>query len=269
MQIRCPKCGQAIPGADIDLTARAAVCRPCGEIVAFSLPETPAPPAKLYKPADLRWAEESSPGRFEVTVVPPRTRGAFLAVFAAVWNVVIWVVIGTMIAHGHASQLPFLSVHFAMGLVIAFLAAAALLNRSRMVLDGRQLTVTRGPVWRSGAVRERTADIERLAVVEQSGSKAYWTRGSLMRGSSYGVSVLTRDGRSLGTHLSFEDRGQAEYAAGRMTQMLDDVRAAGTDGSPYRGVRVEASDQGAEGEAAEVAEETGETASARRGATAR
>ena len=189
--------------------------------------------------------------------------------FAAIWNGAIWAVMGTMIAHGQASQLPFLSVHFAMGLVIAFLAAAGLLNRSRLVLDGRGLAVTRGPVWRSGAVRERIADIEQFAVVEQSGLKAYWTRGSLLRGSSYGVSVLTRDGRSLGTHLSFVDRGQAEYAAGRMTQMLEDVRAAGTDGSPYRGVRVEASDPGAEGEAAEGPEETGDTARARRGATAR
>jgi len=54
-----------------------------------------------------------------------------------------------------------------------------------------------------------------------------------------------------------------------MKQMLEDVRAAGTDGSPYRGPRVEASVPGAETDVAEDPEETGETPSARPGATAR
>ena len=33
MQIHCPRCGVAVPGADINLASNLAVCRPCGEVI--------------------------------------------------------------------------------------------------------------------------------------------------------------------------------------------------------------------------------------------
>jgi hypothetical protein len=66
------------------------------------------------------------------------------------------------------------------------------------------------------------------------------------------------NGGSRTTPLAFCERTHAEYAAARLTQILEDVRAAGAGGTPYRGAMA------AEAGSAEQAVDTDETDDVRR-----
>ena len=78
MRVECPRCHEAIAGADVDLASHLAVCRPCGEVfpLAAALAERPtaalvAAPAAgaLYRPTDLSWSEVAQgAGAWRVTV---------------------------------------------------------------------------------------------------------------------------------------------------------------------------------------------------------
>jgi len=145
-----------------------------------------------------------------------------------------------MLLSGHFAPVAFMSLHMAAGLFIAYLAAVNLFNDTRVVVDAGGLSVCRGPVPQPGQVSERLADIQDFAVVERGGgSPQAWGGLGAQRRGGFGVSARTRDGRAISLRLSFPDRAQAEYAAARLGQMVDDVRALAAEGAPYRGVRVD------------------------------
>jgi hypothetical protein len=180
-----------------------------------------------------------------VVLTPSRWNGVLLGLFAAFWNAFLAFFLFLAFGAGRGSHGPppiFLSLHFAAGIFLAYSAVVALLNRTRITLDRDRLQIVRGPVPQRGNVHESTGEIERFAVEEEAmkprsmwnGDGSTWTRGS-----RFVVSIRTRDGRSRKTPLGFVDRGHAEYAAGRLAQLLEDIRAAGEGDTPYRGARVE------------------------------
>jgi hypothetical protein len=233
MQITCPKCGRPIPGIDIDLTTRAGVCRPCGEVVAFRLPAAEVV-TKLYKPQEMRWSEIGQSGFFSVLIKPVRWPGASLGLVAAFWNIVVWGIAITALLHGQAVVLPFMTLHLLAGLVLAYLTAVGLLNTTRIVIDPKRFAVVKGPIPQRGGLEEQTADIERFGLVEEVRGARWGTMGV----SAFSISAQTRDGRACKLRVPFADRAQAEYAATRLTQVVQDVRASEREGTPYRGVRV-------------------------------
>jgi hypothetical protein len=258
MRVNCPKCGQAIPGADINVFARTAVCRPCSEVFDLTLPNVDLSHAKLYKPDNLRWTELPSAGRVTVIVSsawPTRWQGVRMAMFAGPWNAfsgMIWVAIFT---HGALrAPIPLLLIAGLLGLagvVFIYLALANLFNRTRITVDRDRLDVVRAPLREVGELHRATSEVERFVVVEQA------------RGSSlpFVVMVQTRGGILHATRIAFTDRAHADYAADRLAQLVDDARTAAADRSTYRGVRVET--ESIDGEADAVAPEEPER-SARR-----
>jgi len=258
MQVLCPRCGQPIPGVDIDLTTQSAVCRPCGEITSlatlgtkatvalptFGPPQAgPAPPAfgveafgaapaGLYRPADLSWAEvNDSPGTWSVTITPPRAAAFGLLFFAVFWDgfLVFWYGAAASAKHAPLVMFLFPLLHVGAGVLITHSALCGLLNRMMVRLSGDVFEFRRGPIPQGGAVREPAMNI--------AGFEATQTRGAGVRSRgrqsqpTWGVHLLTRDRRSIPVKFGFLDPAHADYAAGRLSQMLEEAR----QGVTYRG----------------------------------
>ena len=102
MQLLCPQCGNAIAGADIDLSRGMGVCRPCGELVPFpstvpaQLPLTNAS-TSLYRPESLRFEERASDEAYEVTLPPNRLATLPLLFFTLFWDgfMIVWYAISS------------------------------------------------------------------------------------------------------------------------------------------------------------------------------
>jgi hypothetical protein len=239
MQIVCPRCGKVAAGNDIDLGQRLAVCRPCSEV--FPLPAalspfTPGPSEweerKLYRPVDLRWTERRDARGCEVVIRPRRAAAIAPAIFATFWNAIMLAVVVGIIVSGNFVVLPFLSLHIGAGLLVAYIAACGLFNRTHARIDRSAFTFARRPIPQRGKVDEPMPAIERFDIAPPAPAK----RGSM----AHDLMLLTRDGRAVRVHFGFDDPAAATYAAGRLNQLLEQARKLDLD--PYRGVRVAADD---------------------------
>jgi hypothetical protein len=259
MRVTCPKCGRAIPGGDIDLRGRAAVCRPCGEVVSFALPSDDGAPVKLYKPVDVRWTELPATGGVGYAIVVRQARwpGVLLAPFAVFWNGMV----ASFVLARHGPPPIFLGLHVAAGIYMAYSALVLLFNRTRVTLDRDRFRAIRGPIPQRGNVDQTTREIESFGVDEAAAKARFWTDpANWNRGALFEVTMHTRDARSCRTPLRFSDRSHAEYAAGRLAQMLEDVRTASDDATPYRGLRVEQGRDDGEGDTVESSDDSAQPA---------
>jgi hypothetical protein len=240
VQIRCPRCGNPIPGVDIDLTTQSAVCRPCGEVVGLALQAAPIVPAvdafstsavTLYRPTDLRWAElNDAPGESSVTITPPRAAALGLLFFALFWDgfLVFWYAIAASSKHPSLVMLLFPLLHVGAGLLITHAALCGLINRTTLRVGRDAFEFRRGPIPQGGAVREPTMNIAGFEVATlRGGAMQMRSRGQASR-PTWGVHLLTRDGRAVPVRLGFLDQAHASYAAARLSQMLGDAQQKAT-----------------------------------------
>jgi hypothetical protein len=222
MRIECPRCGQAIGGADVDLTSQMAVCRPCGELVSLAAALAAAsnaalvpvsPSGALFRPTDLSWREEQPvPGKWQVTIFPPR----ILAIPA---GLLLVVPLMTLLS-GSPSAVLF-------GAFVAYIALLVIVNRTTVALDRNAFAFFHGPIPQGAAVRE--------PIVNVVGFRAIQSPLNSFRGMSQGrwhVYLLTRDLRAIPIRFGFGAQSHAEYAAARLSQMLVDVQQSD---APYRG----------------------------------
>lgn len=236
MRVTCPQCGRAVEGRDIDLAARSAVCRPCGEL--FALPDVGGLAASrgaalfvggigpVPKPDDLQWEEESRGDATRAIVRRSKMLGCGLGAFALVWNGFLLVMYGAMLSAKHTPTfaLLFPILHVAAGVFVAWLALVALLNKTTIVVEGGTLRIARGPIFEGRDVVAAVHEINGFEVTE-----LYAGRGN--RGQpSLRVMLLTQDGRSRATGLVFGDAGHARYVAARLGELVK-----GRGGGPYRG----------------------------------
>jgi hypothetical protein len=245
MRVRCPKCGLFIPGNDIELSARAALCRPCGEVLL--LPNGDRLRAKLYKPDDLRWKEVRSATGVVITVSGAWWRtlghGLGLALFAAAFDTILALLVSSWITHPAMEWLIswvfFVAAFLAGGVFFTYRTLAVLLNRTRITLHRDHLRIVRTPIRERDDLQEATAEVEDFAVGEDGRTGPLKSRGVHASNAEYcfKVRVHTRDGTSHKTHLAFRDRMHAEYAADRLAQLVDDIRSTRDDATPYRGAR--------------------------------
>jgi hypothetical protein len=236
----CPRCGQAIAGADVDLASQMALCRPCGEIVPLgtTLAGEPsmaivaaASAGPLYRPTDMSWREErggeTSPDAWRVTVVPSRLAAVPLAVFALFWVGLLVCWLPLLLEPPPAVVLLFPLAHLALAARATFLALCALVNRTTVTVDRDRFAFARGPIRQMGDVTEPTMNIvgfEAVPTIVRSNATAARLR--------WGIHLLTRDGRAIPLRFGFADASHAKYAAARLTQILVDARRALL---PYRG----------------------------------
>jgi hypothetical protein len=240
VQVICPRCGQPIPGVDIDLATRSAVCRPCGEVVALAaqpalgIEPVGAAPMGLYRPTDLSWAEvNDSPGTWSVTITPPRAAAFGLLFFAIFWDgfLVFWYSMAVSSKNPPLVMLLFPLLHVGAGLFITHAALCGLVNRTTVRLGAGVFEFRRGPIPQGGAVREPTLNIAGFETAKVSGGSMQMKSKGRTSRPTWGVHVLTRDGRAIPVRLGFQDQTHADYAATRLSQMLSDAQQRVT----YRG----------------------------------
>lgn len=252
MQVTCPRCGRIVPGADIDLASRSAVCRPCSEVIAlpavapataaalavtpsFGIEPGPSTSASLYRPTDLSWAEApESGGGSEVVITPSRAAAFGLLFFALFWDgfLVFWYANVTSAKHVPLMAVLFPMLHVAVGAFVTYSALCGLFNRTYVRLGSDAFDFRRAPIPQRGAVTEPTMNIAGFEVARvRGGAMRMQSRGSSST-PTWGLHLLTRDGRSISLGFGFSDPSHAEFAASRLTQMLADVARGGTT---YRG----------------------------------
>jgi hypothetical protein len=221
VKIACPRCGVAVPGADIDLGARNAVCRPCGEVFPF-------PTSAAYKPTSLDWRDRSCEGEYVALSAPRRILALPLLFFVLVWDgfLAFWYVgVVRMAMTGGAIALIagiFPIVHLLIGLWMTHHVITLLFNTTRVTIDRTTFRVRRGPIPQRG-VSLPTDAIEGFGACEVRGR-----RGS----STYRVDVRTSDKRTMKA-LAFDEQSEAAYVAEKLGEELVRVRRAPGD-APYR-----------------------------------
>jgi hypothetical protein len=241
VRIPCPRCRRDVAGADIDVHARMAVCRPCGEVIPLAPPPPPPfasaalavgpPPMELaaYKPTTLRWDETRSVDAFVARTAPSRLASVPMAAFALVWDTFLigWYALAIVMASRADATAPMLMMfvfpllHVGAGVWITYRAAVGLFNTTTIALRGGTLRITRGPIPERGDVNEAIEVVEGLAVVDAVSRKRPVSQ----------VDVRTTDRRTI-KGLTFSDPLAAAFACERLNQVLVEVKTARD--RPYR-----------------------------------
>lgn len=213
------------------------MCRPCGEVVplpvGFSAAVAPfAPPmggeasVGAYRPTDLGWAESpDGPGATLAIHTPARAPAFGLAFFALFWDgfLVFWY----SLALGGNKKAPLVMIlfpllHVGAGVFITYAAICGIFNRITIRVDPARFVFRAGPIPVRGNVDEPTS-----IVAGFEATKIRSSRRGRTRGTSWGVHMLTRDGRSVPLRFGFSESSHAQYAAARLLQMVTEARQSG------------------------------------------
>jgi hypothetical protein len=257
MRLTCPRCGRTIPGADVDMRAGASGCQRCSDVVTvlpgadlapakrdapyraaqvekgpLAEPNVARVPARARRPNDLRWTETGSATGVNVTVTDPCWPWRVVRSFFAVLLAAMAVCFPPSLIHGRRPGGPIggalLMLVIVSGLLAfsgytIYLALVGLNNHTRITLDRDRLQIVRAPIRERGGLLVATSDVEGFVMEVLDMSEGYprhvGAAGTLAR-HRYALRVQTRDGLSRKTHLTFRDREHAEYAVGRMAQLI-------------------------------------------------
>jgi hypothetical protein len=235
MQIHCPRCGVTVPGVDIDISTKTAVCRPCGEVFPFPVMPGAAPasvavfstPAiTIHKPSDLHWHEIDEFNMRGVAVPMKRAVAVALAFFALFWDgfLVFWYSTALhLLTSGKAGgevfiMLLFPLLHVGAGAFITYRALCGIFNTAYVRFDREAFRFERRPIPMRGKVSEPTDGISGFEPLEKN---ARSRRGV---SSTWDVNLLTTDGRAVRVAFGFSEHGHAAYAASRLEQLLEAVK---------------------------------------------
>lgn len=235
MQLQCPRCGQAVPGEDLDLSRGVGVCRPCGEIVPFpatsagAFAVTPFSPTtgRVYRPASYGLVERTSGDAgapvWEGVLPPNRVAAVPLLFFCLVWDTFMVVWYGIAFSSRMWIMAVFGVLHLGAGVFLTHKAIVTLLNT-------RRLAIGRGTVtWRSAPVPDRgnvALPLERVV-----GFSPRVTQG---KSTTYSVAMNLDDGSFRELDVLASDAASAEYAAATFQDALTAAKQVEPDG-PYRG----------------------------------
>jgi hypothetical protein len=229
MKIHCAHCKQQIPGADIDIAAGRAVCRPCGEVVELAALGDAVAPSDLHRPTNLKWSERRELAAWHFEVTPNRLLAIGLAAFATIWCGFIFVWYAGAFRHGAGPGsivLWFPLLHVAIGVTLVYRALCGLVNVVRLDLDEQRFRCAQRPIWVPRSVAEPTENIERFEACQ---------RGRMLQTSpgkvEETVRMLTRDGRAVMLNFALGTVEHARFVAARLNYALEKLREPKT----YRG----------------------------------
>jgi hypothetical protein len=193
------------------------VCRPCGEVIALPPAEYALDPAvaELRRPSDLAWSERIEDRAADLIVTPSRWRAVPILAVAAIWDAIILAFYVLLLRNPRtpAFELGMPLLHVAAGAFVTWWGLLLLLNRSRFVLDARQLVLKNGPVPAPG-FRASTASVDGFdAVPMQRRRETIWR-----------VRVLLRDGSAKKISLPITTHEHVSFVAARLNAALARVR---------------------------------------------
>lgn len=232
VRVRCPKCGEAVGGGDIDLPAGRALCRPCGEL--FGLPDVdgddddPPAPVRVRSeptrepplPTDLRWRELDDGGGRRFEIRPSRLTALPLLGFAVIWNafMVNWYRLAFSGPSGEMGGIAmwFPLGHVAAGIVVTWMGLTRLLNHHFIRLDRDSLHVGTRPLP-GRSHREPTSNIDRF----EAGEAHRWaSKDAGARYAEAPVVMITHDHRSVVLRLPLGSTDEAAFVASRLNAAL-------------------------------------------------
>ncbi len=151
MRVTCPKCQSEVARAGLNIQRAIAVCDACGEVFGFGdrVPGALRPGSRpqVALPPGLTVAERP----FRIVWRWFRPAAIFLALFAVVWNGIIGFFVSQLLRGHDLRPLFFISLHLAVGVLVAYHALCMFANRTAFSLDGGHLRVRHGPLpWPGG-----------------------------------------------------------------------------------------------------------------------
>jgi len=226
MQLVCPKCRNAIPGVDLDVTRGVGVCRPCGEIVPFAMA---VEKSKMFVPAAFRFDESLYDGVYVARMPPHRAAALPLLGFCFFWDAFLAIWYGVAIAGGAWHMALFGLLHLAAGVFLTHRAFVALLNSREIRMGHGRFKYANEPVPFAGRMNLPLDQIDSFDAIDTSSSR---TQSSAVR-------VRLTNGRAHKIDVGSTDRDATAYAAASLNAALDHARdkkrvALGA-GDPYRG----------------------------------
>lgn len=166
MQIVCESCGAVVPAENLNLERMVAKCGACDAVFAFHVDEAPRRRENIAQPEKIQVDR-----RGDETVVRRSWRnvlgGAFLLVFAVMWNGIVWS--GTVFSDAldfscfNWFLLPFQVI----GLFVAYLALAMFVNTTTLTVSRARLLIRHGPLPFPGGIDMDPDEIEQVFVDEQ------------------------------------------------------------------------------------------------------
>ncbi len=143
----CPQCHSFISEDQINTKNKVAKCAHCDHVFSyeeegywdpFGLPTSTQPDGieMLKLPSFLEFLIRPSKAIFN---------NLFLIFFTFAWNAIIGIFIYNVLTSGAWTNLPFVAIHFAFGLVLLWNILGQIFNRSRIYIDENELCVSTKP----------------------------------------------------------------------------------------------------------------------------
>lgn len=174
----CPLCRGELLSRGVDADFGLTRCQSCN--VRFELsslarvdghPEEAAPIPRDPPATPFLARRDESPGRLRLSTRFMSGRFAFLALFAVIWNGILWLGLGAN--PDLILEAPFVLIHVAVGIGTAYMALAGLFNSRSIELTRGRLHVACGPLPWPGNLTISTADLTQLFCITQVHTDSY------------------------------------------------------------------------------------------------
>ena len=228
MQIVCESCGAVVPADNLNLERMVAMCVACDAVFAFQVDAAPRRRENIARPEKLQVER-----RGDETVVRRSWRsplaGAFLLLFAAMWNGIVWT--GYVMTGDDQSMIFrwFLIPFQLIGFGVAYFALAVFVNTTTLTVSRRRLVVRHGPLPFPGNVDMDPGDIEQVFVDEQLNVHRHENSSSSSVSRSYRLQARLKDGTKKTLIRALPDADEALW----LEQLLKDE--LGIADRPVRG----------------------------------
>lgn len=232
MHVYCENCGSMIAADDVNLVTSMAKCRACNAV--FRLPDgifaargeeawevepLPEPRRMVPRPEKVTVTEVGS------TLVMERRWFSWVHVFMAFFSVIWWsflvVWYGIAFTSNVASSpggwlfLVFPLLHVAAGVWVGYMALTGFVNRTRITVDGSEVSVRHFPLPWPGNRVLRPGQVKQLYCDEQV------NRGKNGTTITYRLKAVLSDGRTVALLSGLPDREVAQFMEHQLEQRLE------------------------------------------------
>jgi hypothetical protein len=195
MHVECRNCGETVSAEDINIDKLVAKCGACHSVFGFDIAGGKSDTRKrtaIAMPKSM--TVENQGGELVIT---HRWRNLvvviFLTIFTLVWNGMVWTFFSITLAEGLGLFAAFLSIFMVVGVGLAYLTLAIMLNSTEIRASSRRLTVKSGPLPFPGSVDVHSEDIDQIWV-EENISQSRSSNGRTSTSVHFPVFMRMQDG---------------------------------------------------------------------------
>jgi len=200
LELSCQECGQPIANSDININSTLAKCSNCGTVhfiedKDFFLGDRHGRPEMMIpEGTEVLHLPSSLDIRIRKYHASSKSGLAFKSIFTLMWNVILFVFVGSMIASGVGAGVLFVGAHLAVGVVMLVNLLETVINYTDVVVDDHNLEISSKPIsgfWNRPKVIPKR-DIEQIYVSRYVSSKV-----NGQPNYAYGLYAILRNGKKL------------------------------------------------------------------------